>query len=41
MFCDPTGLILPLKIRSEFDFQRLCVAKFPWGTLLVFRYYNF
>ena len=34
MFFDPLGLILPIMIQSKLMFQRVCVAKFSWDSLL-------
>ena len=34
MFFDPLGLILPIIIQSKLMFQRACVTKFSWDSLL-------
>ena len=34
MFFDPLGLRLPIIIPSKFIFQKACVAKFSWDSLL-------
>ena len=34
MFFDPLGLILPIIIQSKLIFQKVCVAKFSWDSLL-------
>ena len=38
MFFNPLGLILPIIVQSKLMFQRVCIAKFSWNSLLSTEY---
>ena len=38
MFFNPLGLTLPIIVQSKLMFQRVCIAKFSWNSLLSTEY---